>query len=246
MSSSPPGWLGAEHLPGGLRNPILLPAKHVVTRLLIEQEDRLCRHAVGPQHLLSNLRQKYWIVKGLSSVKAVRKACVICRRHWERPAPKMGPLPTARTAGSQKPFSRVGIDFAGPYLTKQGRGKAKAKRYVCLFTCLEIRAVHVELAFSMDTDSFLMCFTRFVKRRGVPYEVVTDNGTNFTAGERELRMAVQALSEEKLRKYFNGLRTNWRFNPPPPQNTPLWGRFRGDGERHQACLDSNIGQLLGE
>ena len=220
-SSSPPllilsGRLKySTHLPAGLQHPIILPAKHRVTTLLIEQEDQHCKHSVGAHHLLSNLRQKYWVVNGVTSVKAVRLQCVQCQKYWGVPRPQvMGPLPDFRTATSMKPFSRVGIDFAGPFLTKQGRGRVRAKRYVCVVTCLEIRACHLELAYSLDTESFLMCFNRFVKRRGAPELVVTDNGTNFVAAERHLREAVSSFDQSQMQHCFVNQGITWLFNPP--------------------------------
>ena len=65
-------------------------------------------------------------------------------------------------------FAKCGVDYAGPFLTKQGRGKVRQKRYWCLFTCAATRAVHLEMSWSLDTDSFLAAFTRMTNRRGVP------------------------------------------------------------------------------
>lgn len=64
----------------------------------------------------------------------------------------MAPLPVIKyDLGSLKAFEIVAIDFAVPFYTKQGRGKAQTKRYLCLCTCLVTRAVHLEIAFSLDT-----------------------------------------------------------------------------------------------
>ena len=71
------------------------------------------------------------------------------------------------------------VDFAGPYETTSGRGRVHNKRYLCLFTCLQTRAVHLEMAADLDTDAFLRYFSRFIARRGKPGLVVSDNGTNF-------------------------------------------------------------------
>ncbi|XP_065182304.1 uncharacterized protein LOC135813015 [Sycon ciliatum] len=205
----------AKHLPYRVRLPIILPQKHVVTRLLIEKEDRRCRHSVGPQHLLSNLRERFWIVNGASAVKTARQSCVPCRKNWGVPAAQiMGALPDFRTAGSLQPFSHCGIDFAGPFQTKQGRGRTRAKRYLCLMTCLETRACHLELTYSMDTGGFLMAFNRFVKRRGTPSIIVTDNGSNFVAAERELREAVEQLDRAEIARSLADRHIRWRFNPP--------------------------------
>ena len=61
------------------------------------------------------------------------------------------------------------------------------KRYGCLFTCLAARAVHIEVVYSLDTDGFINAFRRFVRLRGCPTTIFSDNDTNFRAGEKELR-----------------------------------------------------------
>ena len=70
------------------------------------------------------------------------------------------------------------------------RGRGLVKRYRVIFTCLAIRASHIEIAHSLDTDSFLMALRRFIARRGQVKEIRSDNGTNFTSGERELRESI--------------------------------------------------------
>ena len=81
----------------------------------------------------------------------------------------MSPLPESRLGKTMKAFDSCGVDFAGPFFTKMGRGKSKNKRYMCLFTCSATRAVHLELTFGLDTNSFLNAFWRFTHRRGIPF-----------------------------------------------------------------------------
>ncbi len=97
-----------------------------------------------------------------------------------------------------KAFCYTGVDYAGPFYTVQGRGKRRQKHYLCLFTCLSCRAVHLEMAFSMDTDSFLNAFYRMVNRRGLPEEIISDNGTNFVGAEKELRQLVERLDKNRI------------------------------------------------
>ena len=111
----------------------------------------------------------------------------------------MSPLPRSRLQPSLRAFERVGIDFGGPYFTKQGRGKTKAKRYLCLFTCLATRAVHLEMAYSLDTSSFINAFTWMTSWRGMPTYIISDNGTNFVGAERELRELVKALDHDRIK-----------------------------------------------
>ena len=210
------GRLGtSHHLPSSIRHPSILPGRHRVTSLIIQEEDENCGHAAGANHLLSNLSTRYWIVKGKTVVQSHRHGCVSCQRnHAKTLTPLMGPLPTFRTDGPLLAFSNVAVDFAGPFLVKQGRGRSQLKRYACIFTCLHTRACHVEMAYSLDTDSFLMAFTRFCKRRGTPKLVVSDNGSNFVAAERELREAIAQFDQEHITSKMVVQDVEWKFNPP--------------------------------
>ena len=48
-------------------------------------------------------------------------------------------------------FTRTAV---GPFVTIQRRGKQKQKCYLCFLTCLVSRAVHLEMAYGLDTDLF--------------------------------------------------------------------------------------------
>jgi len=142
----------AHHLPEGIRRPIILPEKHPVTALRIAHEDAANNHTAGVNHLLSCLNTEFWIVHGPAAVKRHRSNCPACKKIWAKPAKQqMAPLPEFRTSEPQRAFCRVGVDYAGPFLTKQGRGKSRMKRYLCVFTCLHSRAVHLEMARSTTT-----------------------------------------------------------------------------------------------
>lgn len=68
----------------------------------------------------------------------------------------MADLPDDRLMTDKPSFMNTGVDFFGPFDVKQGRGTVK--RYGVLFTCLTLRAVHIEVADSLDTDSCIMQF----------------------------------------------------------------------------------------
>ena len=211
----------AHHLPLTTRHPIILPPKHRVTALIVDDEDERCQHSMGPNHLLANLSNRYWLINGKSVVRQHRHRCVKCRRGYAKAlTPIMGGLPDYRTSSPLIAFSKVTIDFAGPFLTRQGRGKVQQKRYICVFSCLLTRAVHLEPVNSLDTDGFLMAMTRFCKRRGTPEFIVTDNGSNFTAAERQLREATCTIDQDRLTTHSELRDVQWHFNPP---RTPHFG-----------------------
>ncbi len=56
-------------------------------------------------------------------------------------------------------FTDVEVDCLGPFLVK--RGLNHKKRYGYIFTCMAVRAIHVEMLYSMDADSFISALMRF-------------------------------------------------------------------------------------
>ena len=207
----------AEDLSYDTRHPVILPKNHPVTRLVIVDAHEKLGHGTGTEHLLTELRSQFWIVKGRLMVRTVVENCPECRRKFlAKPVgQKMAPLPASRLTLPLRAFERIGTDFAGPFFTKQGRGKSRMKRYLCLFTCLATRAVHLEMAYSLDTDSFINAFIRMTARRGTPSYVISDNGTNFVGAEKEMREKINELDKEKIvKKTTQHHKIEWKFNPP--------------------------------
>ena len=83
-----------------------------------------------------------------------------------------------------------------------------------LFTCLSIRAIHIEVAHSLDTESFINALRRLVSRMGTPEEIRSDNGGNFVKGEKELREAIEGWNQQKIHKSLLQKDIKWIFNPP--------------------------------
>ena len=143
---------------------------------------------LGQEYVLASLLQNYWIVKGRAAVRKVLGDCLTCRKqNAPRGQQMMADLPQERLIPGEPPFSYVGIDFFGPLHVKQGR--STVRHYGCLFLCLTVRATHIEVAESLETDSFMNALRRSISRRGSPKVIRSDNGTNLCGGERELREA---------------------------------------------------------
>lgn len=79
----------------------------------------------------------------------------------------MVPLPACRMQPGLPAFSR---SFEVTILWR------KVKRWGCLFTCLTTRVVHLEMAYTLDTDAFLSALLRFEQQRGTPAAYYGDNG----------------------------------------------------------------------
>eukprot|EP00117_Sycon_ciliatum_P016997 scpid5959/ scgid16188/ len=204
----------ADWLPFDVRFPILLPRKHPTTRLIVKDCHEQ-RHHGGTNETLAALSDHYLVEAAREEIRDWEKDCMVCRRLKARAGEQiMAPLPAKRLCEPLRAFSRVAVDYGGPFETMQGRGKTRHKRYLCLFTCLLTRAVHLEMAYALDANSFLNAFNRMANRRGCPMEVLSDNGGNFVNADRQLRELVGQLNNTTVRKAMACRRVKWSFNPP--------------------------------
>ena len=54
-------------------------------------------------------------------------------------------------------------------------GSELNKTWVCLFTCLTVRAIYLEWVTDLTAVQFLSCLRRFVSRQGKPELIISDN-----------------------------------------------------------------------
>ena len=141
----------------------------------------------------------------------------------------MADLPDARFDDARA-FSSVGVDYFGPMLVK--RFRKTEKRYGVLFTCLATRAIHLELAQSLDTDSFMLALRRFAARRGQPKALYSDNGSNFVGAERQLSESLAEWDQTKIVDQLSQKGIEWHFLPPgAPHMGGVWERLVGSVKR---------------
>lgn len=145
----------ADILPYETRYPVILPRRHWVTKLIVKHYHEKGKHISGTNHVLSLLSTRFWIVSAHEEIREWEKESATCKRIKAKAAKQiMAPLPKVRLNMTLRAFDSIAIDFGGPFMTIQGRGKRRQKRYLVLFTCLSTRAVHLEVAFGLDTIPF--------------------------------------------------------------------------------------------
>ena len=81
-----------------------------------------------------------------------------------------------------------------------------------LATWCHPRAVRLEPLSDLSVDTLLMAFTRLSARGVNPTAVLTDNGTNFTAGKHLLAELRAKLQEGEIDTHRPNAK--WYFNPP--------------------------------
>ncbi|XP_057704715.1 uncharacterized protein LOC130923208 [Corythoichthys intestinalis] len=201
----------AGHLEIDAIHPIVLDPHHPVTKLLIQDYDSTLLHP-GPERVLAEMRRKFWILRGREAIRKHQHSCQECQRWRAKPdVPKMADLPSSRLRLYKPPFYSTGMDCFGPFHIKIGR--RHEKRWGILYKCMTTRCIHLDLHESLDSEAFLMSLRRFISRRGTPFELLCDNGTNFVGGDRELQDAFTAMAPP-LKEQLAKQRIIFRFNPP--------------------------------
>ena len=219
--------------------PIIIPKRSKATTVMIEWHHAKIEHR-GKHTTISRLRDLgYWLISGNKEVGSVVYKCVRCK--WLRGKfnnQQMAGLPLNRTEVAP-PFTYCGVDIFGPILVKEGR--KVIKRYGVLFTCLSLRAVHIELAASLETDSFIQSLRRLIARRGTVREMRSDNGTNFVGAQNELLKAYEEMDHKKIGTF---LTTQGCDYIKWERNTPHASHMGGVWERQIRTVKSVIQSLL--
>jgi hypothetical protein len=116
------GRLGNSELAYEGREPIIVPRVHWFTELVIRDCHERIHHS-GVKSTLAELRSKFWVPKGRQTVKNVIGKCQVCNRMEAKviSSPPIAQLPEFRVCQAE-PFSRTGVDFAGPLFVKEKDG----------------------------------------------------------------------------------------------------------------------------
>ncbi|XP_062538909.1 uncharacterized protein LOC134207202 [Armigeres subalbatus] len=174
------------------KHPIILSRFHDVTHKLIQHYHDQFGHA-NSETVFNEMRQRFQIPKMRPAIQQVVNKCVWCRVNKCRPrSPRMAPLPVERVTPHQRPFSSVGVDYL-------------------VFTCLAVRAVHLEVVHSLTTESCRMAITRFQSKFGRPSHIFSDNATCFRGANNEM-IKMEKINEE-CAEAVSSSTTAWHFIP---------------------------------
>ena len=211
------GRLRRAHLSFPEKHPVLLPKGHHLSHLIVRHQHGKVHHQ-GRQITHGAVRAAgFWIVGGHGVVSKVISSCVTCKKlRGASLTQHMADLPSDRTE-TPPPFTNVGCDVFGPWniQTRRLRGGAiNSKRWGLVFTCLNSRAIHIEVLESMDASAFICALRRFLSVRGPTARIRCDRGSNFVGAKTELEQALQEMDEGALKTYLADQGCEWSFNPP--------------------------------
>lgn len=217
------GRLRHAKIPFQLKHQILLPHSHQLTALIIWNIHYKYFH-LGPGSTLNCLQQEYWIINGRDAVRYTLKKCIVCTRHHAKfMEQSMADLPFHRVNPSP-PFSKVGVDYAGPIAFRpMVRSKVTLKGWLAVFVCLATRAIHIEVVSTLSTTGFLAALWRFTRRRSVPSDIFSDQGTNFKGADNALKEFYNKSNQTIIQGVCASSQINWHFNPAgAPHMGGLW------------------------
>jgi hypothetical protein len=222
------GLLEHADLPERTKHPIILAPDHPLTALTIT-EAHVDAHHTGVEHTLAIIRTKYYLPKGRRSIRRAFFRCEKFRQNCSRPSPPIM---------ANLPFSTSGLDLFGPFNVVIGR--RVEKRWIFIATCFSTRTIHLELVYSLSSDSCLMAVRRFVADRGHPETIYSDNGTNLVAAEKELHEGMKNLNSKLVTEEMIDRGINCKFSPP------YGSHFGGIWERLVASCKRSLRAVLEE
>ena len=124
--------------------------------MILYTHNKVC-HA-GVESSLTELRLKYWNVKGRQTVQKIINPCVMCKKAQGK---VLRPPPTPTLPEYQLctefPFQFTGFDFAGPLFVKDLYSKKSDvnRSFILIFTCATNRFIYLELSPDVTSVSFI-------------------------------------------------------------------------------------------
>lgn len=223
------GRLKNSQLSARTKQQIILPPQSRLAHLIVDHFHITTLHG-GPQLVIGQIRQTYWINRLRQITKSIIRRCVRCARFAKiNNEQLMGQLPPERVTIGEA-FARTGVDFAGPFPISRAPGRptrgsntGTEKAWLCIFVCMISRAVHVEILCGLAVPEFLAAFERFTMRKGRCFQLFSDNGTTFVGTDNELARVLKEWASNFPTRELNHNNTEWTFiTPAAPFKGGLW------------------------
>ena len=215
------------------RFPLLVSRRSRLATLAINDAHKRTLHG-GPTATVAEMRRQIWVTQAMKKASTCIKKCVTCFRFNSGPTQQlMGDLPSSRIEAPERAFSCVGLDFAGSLTFKSGNDSVKG--YVAVFVCFASKAVHLEAVSSLTSDAMVAALRRFIARRGIPSQIVSDNATNFVGARRDLN-ELEKMAKAGAQSHSS---IEWLFIPPRSLN------FGGQWEAAVKSMKHHLRRVMG-
>ena len=215
-------------LPFDAQHPIILDSKEHIIQLHIQKFHKICMH-FGVELIRNYIQQRCHILGIRAFQRSLAFKCFNCCRHGaQERQPPMADLPDIRLQETQSPVINVSVDYLGQFAVVNR--DAEVKTYMCLFTSLVTRAIHLEVAEDLITDRCLTAIRRSISQRCPPRVFLSDNGSNFLGARRQIRRRTLLLDHDCTKVQLLNQSVEWKLKPPSALH------FGGAWERLVQCV----------
>ena len=227
------GRLGQSPYCESKKFPVLVSKNSTLVSLIIRHFHEASLHG-GGQLTLNLIRQEYLMTNAKPLVNSFIKKCITCFRVSTTPPVQiMADLPSERVTPSRS-FTHCGLDFAGLFFVKYGADDEV--KHCIVFVCFSTKAVHLEVVPNLTKEDCIFALNRFIARRGMPANIVSDNGMNFLgAGSDLLRLKVLDKSDKdnSLAGFVIEKNCEWvTISPRAPHFGGIWEAGAKSMKRH--------------
>ena len=168
----------------------IIPPRKVRPQLL----DTLHMGHLGIVKMKGVARMHFWYPQLDKDIETITKKCEGCS--YNQPEPQKAPL--HHWQWPERPWERVHIDFAGPFLNTM----------FLIIIDAHTKWAEVFPVTAAKTSSTIHCLTETFSRFGIPNILVSDNGSQFTSNEFKAfvkRMGIRHITSAPFHPATNGL-----------------------------------------
>jgi transposase InsO family protein len=145
--------------------------------LLRHIQEGTCGHHASSRSLIAkDFRSGFYWLSALHDARTIVQHCEACQRFATKPHAPASELHTIPVAW---PFAQCGIDQVGP-LPKSSRG---SHTYLLVAVDKFSKWIEAVPVTNQEATTAVKFFESIIYQYGVPNNIITDNGTNFTSGE---------------------------------------------------------------
>jgi len=219
----------------GIVHPVLIPRQSFLTNLIVNNVHLELKHMGVASTLAAVRKQGFWIPRGRAVVQSVLAGCITCKKlnAYSFRYPKPGQYISDKV-NFDRPYTHVGIDYTGHMYTKIGGTLQKV--YLLVYTCLNIRAIHLDLLPDLSCKNFLLSFIRFCNAQGMPSAVYSDNASTFLQG---MGIIADSNIDNEFSNYL--VKNNVKHN-----KIPLYSAWCGSAwERQIRTIKNSLHKVVG-
>ncbi|XP_040182571.1 uncharacterized protein LOC120915831 [Rana temporaria] len=205
-----------------IKRQLIVPRKYRAELLKLSHDIPLAGH-LGIKKTKDRLTQTFFWPGISKDLQTYCRTCDTCQRIGKRgdhPKAKLRPLPII-----EEPFYRVAVDLIGPL----NKPSASGRRYILTVVDYATRYPEAVALSNIEAETVAEALVRIFSRVGFPREILSDQGTQFTA-----TVTQQLWQSCGVKPLFS--------SPYHPQTNGLCERFNGTLKQMLTAFTESCGQ----